>query len=88
MFCFHVGTGKTRVIVSMISQLLYGKELESRLKRVLKILVLATSNAAVDIITRRLLYAQERTEITNGKIFYNCNLPSSFQITFNIFTIR
>lgn len=59
----------------MITQLLYAKELEHRLKKVVKILVLAASNAAVDIITRRLLYAQDKIEKKNGNKFaYNCNL--------------
>ncbi|XP_031633386.1 uncharacterized ATP-dependent helicase C29A10.10c-like isoform X2 [Contarinia nasturtii] len=50
------GTGKTRVIVSIILQLLYGKDMT----RKLRVLVLTSSNAAVDIIARRLLYIRDK----------------------------
>lgn len=52
------GTGKTRLIVSIILQLLFGKEMERRLH----ILVLSSSNAAVDIIARRLLHVREKMD--------------------------
>lgn len=45
------GTGKSRFITNLILQLIYGAEV----KRELKILVCAASNAAVDIIARKLL---------------------------------
>ncbi|XP_055322824.1 uncharacterized protein LOC129578378 isoform X2 [Sitodiplosis mosellana] len=50
------GTGKTRLIVSIILQLLFGLEM----KRKLRILVLTSSNAAVDIIARRLMHIREK----------------------------
>lgn len=56
------GTGKTRLIVSIILQLLFGQEME----RKLHILVLSSSNAAVDIIARRLMRIREKLD-RNGK---------------------
>lgn len=50
------GTGKTRLIVSIILQLLFGSEM----KRKLRILVLTASNAAVDIIARRLMHIRDK----------------------------
>lgn len=52
------GTGKTRLIVSMISQLVFGVEFNKRFK----ILVLAPSNSAVDIIARRLLHIRDKMQ--------------------------
>lgn len=57
------GTGKTRLIISMISQLLFGRELGKEVK----ILVLAPSNSAVDIITRRLLDMRNSSQEKSGK---------------------
>lgn len=57
------GTGKTRLIISMISQLLFGHELGKEIK----ILVLAPSNSAVDIITRRLLDMRNSSQEKSGK---------------------
>lgn len=58
------GTGKTRLIVSTILQLLFGQEM----KRKLKILVLTPSNAAVDIIAKKLIHIREKLN-KNGKNF-------------------
>lgn len=55
------GTGKTRLIVSIILQLLFGQEMQ----RKLRILVLTSSNAAVDIIAKRLIHIKDKM-IENG----------------------
>lgn len=47
----------------MITQLIFGCELDKELK----ILVLAPSNAAVDIIARRLLDVRDRMKARKGK---------------------
>lgn len=55
------GTGKTRFIVALILQLLFGKELQSKNSK-LRILVLTSSNAAVDIIAKQLIYIKHKTQ--------------------------
>lgn len=54
----NLGTGKTRLIISIILQLLFGQEMKQKLR----ILVLASSNAAVDIIAKRLLHIRDKME--------------------------
>lgn len=54
----NAGTGKTRLIISIILQMLFGQEMKQKLR----ILVLASSNAAVDIIAKRLLYIRDKME--------------------------
>lgn len=58
------GTGKTRLIVSIILQLLFGKDM----KRKLRILVLTSSNAAVDIIARKLIHVREKLDKSGKNI--------------------
>lgn len=78
-FLQNVGTGKTRLIVSIILQMLFGKEMKQKLR----ILVLASSNAAVDIIAKRLLHIREKMETSgkNGK----CDMTTLFE-TIHLFT--
>lgn len=57
------GTGKSRLIVNLILQLVCGKEAVSRH---LRILVCAHSNAAIDILALKLLRIYERN-VSNGK---------------------
>lgn len=54
----YSGTGKTRLIISIILQMLFGQEMKQKLR----ILVLASSNAAVDIIAKRLLHIRDKME--------------------------
>lgn len=51
--------------MSIILQLLYGHEM----KKKLRILVLTSSNAAVDIIARRLLYIREKLQKSGLNLF-------------------
>lgn len=62
------GTGKSRLIVNLILQLVYGSEVRKRLR----ILMCASSNAAVDIIALKLLKARSKINSV-GKLFYFCS---------------
>lgn len=52
------GTGKSKVITNLVLQLLYGTEVRQK-KR---ILIAAQSNAAVDIITKKLIRIRSKIE--------------------------
>lgn len=60
----------------MILQLLYGLEM----KKKLRILVLTSSNAAVDIIAKRLLHVREKLQ-NNGLNYSSINLSPFHQIS-------
>lgn len=49
------GTGKSKVIVNLVTQILYGESEHRNTEKVLRILICAPSNAAIDEIVTRLL---------------------------------
>lgn len=60
------GTGKSRLIVNLILQLIYGVDL----KKKFRILLCASSNAAVDIIACKLLKIRSKMT-SSGKFILN-----------------
>lgn len=65
--------------MSIILQLLYGHEM----KKKLRILVLTSSNAAVDIIAKRLLYIREKLQKSGLHLFL-----THFNEDFKFFAFR
>lgn len=58
---FFLGTGKSRLIVSIILQTVFGAEVSKQFK----ILICASSNAAVDIITAKLIKIRSKISENN-----------------------
>lgn len=79
------GTGKTRLIVNLILQLVFGKEVQRRLR----ILVCASSNAAVDNIALKLMKIRKKTSpagaILIAKNFWRQTIEANVNFGFSFF---
>lgn len=70
---YLTGTGKSKVIVNIITEILYGNNRYQNNKSAVRILVCAPSNAAIDEIVLRLL-AIRATIKRKTMSFYNVNI--------------